>query len=95
MMHPFVGRAYMPADRVPASSPVRPIGTASGIRHCGGGKPPPYGMYDGLSTFVGRGLAPADRVMASAPVRSVGVLPISEGFGTVGNRPLRMGAFPL
>ena len=50
----------------------------------------PTGAEHVISAFVGRGLAPADSVTASSAVRSVGLLPISEGFGTVGNRPLRI-----
>ena len=39
----FVGRAYMPADQVSASSTVRSVGTASGIERCGTVMTVPYG----------------------------------------------------
>ena len=37
-----VGRAYMPADPVPASASVRHPGPLSATDESGGGKPPPY-----------------------------------------------------
>ena len=40
--HAFVGRAYMPADRVTASSPVRSVGLLPYRKAAGGLESRPY-----------------------------------------------------